>query len=107
MPHVEAPAEVLERMVTARIHLDEVTEENGPLRVLPGSHHTGKTLVMGERTPRSVHAREGDVLLMRPLLAHSSNRSLPGTHHHRRILHLEFAGVPYLPDGYAWFDFRR
>ena len=29
-------------MLTARLHLDEVTEENGPLRVLPGSHRGGK-----------------------------------------------------------------
>jgi hypothetical protein len=35
VPHVEAPSELLERMLTARIHLDTVTEENGPLKVLP------------------------------------------------------------------------
>lgn len=38
VPHVEAPAEVLRAMLTARIHLDEVTDENGPLKVIPGSH---------------------------------------------------------------------
>ena len=42
VPHVEAPAWLLERMLTARLHLDEVTDENGPLRVLPGSHRDGK-----------------------------------------------------------------
>ena len=44
VPHVEALLHVLEQMATLRIHLDDVTEENGPLRVIPGSHRTGKEL---------------------------------------------------------------
>src|SRR5262249_9045774 len=91
VPHVEAPLEVLRAMLTARIHLDDVTEENGPLRVIPGSHRSGKVLELGAAAPRSILARRGDVLLMRPLLAHCSNRSHAGTPRHRRILHLEFA----------------
>jgi hypothetical protein len=105
VPHVEAPTELLEAMLTARIHLDEVTEENGPLKVLPGSHRTGKAMVPGEARPRAILAGRGDVLLMRPLLAHNSGNSHPETIRHRRILHLEFAGRCELPDGYAWHDF--
>jgi hypothetical protein len=104
VPHVEAPRDLLETMLTARLHLDDVTEENGPLQVMPGSHQSGKKLdLFGE--PRSILARRGDVLLMRPLLAHSSLPSQAGTNRHRRILHLEFAGQANLPDGYAWHDF--
>jgi hypothetical protein len=106
VPHVEAPGEVLEQMLTARVHLDDATEENGPLRVVPGSHRTGKAMRLGDVSPYSILAQRGDVLLMRPLLAHASNRSLPGTRCHRRILHLEFAASPELPDGYTWYDFR-
>jgi hypothetical protein len=105
VPHVEAPLELLQQMLTARIHLDDVTEENGPLRVLPGSHHTGKTLQIGETPPCAIHAGRGDVLLMRPLLAHCSGASDAETDKHRRILHLEFAGVRNLEDGYRWHDF--
>ena len=50
-------------------------------------------------------ARRGDVLLMRPLVAHSSGRSHPDTPRHRRIIHLEFAAAAELPDGYEWRDF--
>jgi hypothetical protein len=104
VPHVEAPRDVLEAMLTLRIHLDEVTEENGPLQALPGSHKTGKTLrLVG--APRSILVDRGDVLLMRPLLAHGSRASRPGTRLHRRIVHLEFAAQPELPDGYAWHTF--
>jgi hypothetical protein len=107
IPHVEAPCEVLEAMLTARIHLDEVTDENGPLKVLPGSHRDGKTLRLGEIPPVTILANRGDVLLMRPLLVHSSARSHPESQRHRRILHLEFAAARTLPDGFEWHDYRR
>ena len=68
VPHVEAPQEVLERMATARIHLDDVTEENGPLKVIPGSHLTGKALPLADLPPRAILVHGGDVLVMRPLL---------------------------------------
>jgi len=106
VPHVEAPREALERMVTARIHLDDVTDGNGPLKVIPGSHQTGMVLQLDDVPPETIRVNRGDVLLMRPLLAHSSGRSHPETKRHRRILHLEFAASADLPDGYNWHEFR-
>jgi len=38
VPHVIAPQALLDRMLTVRFHLDAMTETNGPLRVIPGSH---------------------------------------------------------------------
>jgi hypothetical protein len=105
VPHVEAPREVLESMLTARVHLDAVTEENGPLRVIPGSHRDGKAMKLGDVPPITLFANPGDVLLIRPLVAHCSNRSNPYTRSHRRILHLEFAGGRELSAGYEWHDF--
>ncbi len=105
LPHVEAPLAVLERMLTVRIHLDPVTDKNGPLKVVPGSHRSGKSLALDFAPAQALHARRGDVLLMRPLLAHCSGRSAPGVGRHRRIMHLEFAASRELPDGYAWHDF--
>jgi hypothetical protein len=104
VPHVEAPAWLLDRMLTARLHLDEVTEENGPLRVLPGSHRDGKDST-GSANEVRVLCDRGDVLLMRPLLSHCSGHSHAETTRHRRILHLEFSGVRDLPDGYEWHTF--
>ena len=93
-------------MVAVRIHLDDVSPRNGPLKVIPRSHHTGKVLKLGETPPKSIFANQGDVLLIRPLVAHCSDRSHPDTRDHRRILHLEFAASAELPDGYRWHDFR-
>jgi hypothetical protein len=105
VPHAEAPAAVLEQMLTARVHLDDVTDENGPLKVIPGSHRTGKALTLDLAPPRILHAAAVDVLLMRPLVAHCSGKSQSGTRRHRRVLHLEFAASAELPDGYEWYDF--
>ncbi len=106
VPHVEAPRELLERMVTMRIHLDEVTAENGPLKVLPGSHRIGEESEAIGGTAHSILAARGDILLMRPLLVHSSAHSDPQTTRRRRILHLEFAPSGELQDGYAWHAFH-
>ncbi len=104
VPHVVASRSFLESMLTLRIHLDSVTDENGPLVVLPGSHRDDDTVV--DSTPKNIYTTRGDVLAMRPLLSHSSLNAQPGTTSHRRILHLEFAAHRELPDGYQWHDFR-
>lgn len=99
VPHVEAPTWLLEQMLTLRLHLDDMTDENGPLKVLPGSHRGDES-----QPPVTIFGGRGDVLAMRPLLSHCSNRSKDGTTLHRRILHFEFSGVAELPDGYEWHD---
>jgi Phytanoyl-CoA dioxygenase (PhyH) len=104
VPHVEGPTWLLERMLTARLHLDDVTNENGPLKVLPGSHCGGKA---GAGTGHEVRilCERGDVLLMRPLLSHCSGHSNDSTMRHRRVLHLEFSPIRELPDGFEWHTF--
>jgi ectoine hydroxylase-related dioxygenase (phytanoyl-CoA dioxygenase family) len=106
VPHVVAPAELLHRMLTARVALDDVTEANGPLRVVPGSHRFYDSGQDEAREPVAVHCRAGDVLLMRPLLTHASGHSRPDAGLHRRTVHLECAASPGLPDGYRWHTFR-
>ena len=103
VPHVEASTEILENMLTLRIHLDDVTDENGPLEVIPGSHLKGKIPEASTTACQSVLVSAGDVLAMRPLLSHASGSSAVDTHRHRRILHFEFAGDRHLPDNYQWY----
>jgi hypothetical protein len=106
VPHVEAPESVLKNMLTIRVHLDDVTEENGPLEIVMGSHRYGKRSATEHRVEK-ILVEAGDVLAMRPLVSHASGSSQPGTHLHRRILHFEFAAQRELPDGFQWQDFRR
>jgi ectoine hydroxylase-related dioxygenase (phytanoyl-CoA dioxygenase family) len=90
-------------MVTLRIHLDDVTDENGPLQVLPGTHVS--RAAPAKRPPVTIRTKMGDVLAMRPLLAHASGVSDPETSRHRRVIHLEFTGKQELPDGYHWHQY--
>lgn len=107
VPHVQPPTELLEKMLTIRVHLDDADETNGALRVLPGSHRLGR--LTGERiqelrTSRAdslCTAAAGDALLMRPLLLHASHRST--STRHRRVLHIEYAGFD-LPETLRWAE---
>ena len=101
VPHVEAPEWLLENMLTLRMHLDDMTEANGPLKIVPRSHQSGNE----NHTPATIVGPRGDALLMRPLISHCSAKSVAHTKQHRRILHYEFAGTKELPDGYVWHDF--
>lgn len=103
VPHVEAPDTILRQMLTLRMHLDDVTDENGPLQVLPGTHVARDAPSL--QPPVTIFAKAGDVLAMRPLLSHSSGVSTPETDRHRRVIHLEFAAMPDLPEGFQWHQF--
>jgi hypothetical protein len=105
VPHLEAPIWLLQRMLILRLHLDEVTEENGPLRAIPGSHRHMFVGSPKETEVVTVLSQAGDALLMQPLLYHSSNHSAPGCLQNRRVLHFEFSGVKELPEGFEWHDF--
>ncbi len=107
VPHVQPPIELLERMLTIRLHLDDTDQANGALRVLPGSHRFGRLSperirVLRVEQPEFLCAVPvGGVQLMRPLLLHASSRSTSGRH--RRVLHLEYAGFT-LPPGLHWHE---
>jgi hypothetical protein len=105
VPHVQAPAEVLDTMLTARVHLDPMTSDNGPLRVIRGSHTTDEGAPPCGKEQVELHCAAGDVLLMRPRLLHASSRCAAGWAGHRRIVHLEFAASAELGEGYQWHDF--
>ncbi len=93
--HVEPPAEVLAQMLAIRVYLDFCGEENGPLRVLPGSHLSGKLNArqvadaVAETAMVELYVPQGSIVLMRPLLVHSSSPARAATH--RRVLHVELA----------------
>lgn len=93
--YARAPSWALERIVTLRVHLDHCASENGPLRVIPGSHKKGVVSEneIGAITDTHVSVEcvvpVGGVLLMKPLIIHASSKSKSRTP--RRILHIEYA----------------
>lgn len=104
VPHVRATPAILARMLALRLHLDPSTPDNGPLKVLPGSHRIERLddAPPPDRDARAVTclAAPGDLLLMRPLLLHASPKPADGAR--RRVLQLEVSAEQELPDGFAW-----
>lgn len=103
--HVRAPSGVLDGLLTVRLHLDPCGPDNGPVRVVPGTHRLGR---LGDEQMAEAARRAAPVdclvplsgvLLMRPLLLHASARAVDPRH--RRVLHVEYAAAP-LPDGFEW-----
>ena len=94
------------KMLAIRLHLDESNEDDGPLRVVPGSHKAGRlaaeeVVAWRERPSVICTVPNGGAILMRPLLVHaSSSCSKPEA---RRVIHLEFAAFD-LPGGLEWRD---
>ena len=106
-PHVQPPVSLLENMITLRIHLDPTPEENGALRVIPGSHLDGKspTPKVSEKQEQSAVTcvcEPGDVLMMSPLILHASSRSTQPAR--RRIIHFEYARDADLDPALEWHE---
>src|SRR6266481_7442370 len=79
--YAHAPESALSQMLALRVHLDDSTAENGPLRVLPETH------TLGVLTDEELHilstqvaavdcvVPQCSVLAMRPLIVHASSKS--------------------------------
>jgi len=104
--HVQPTADVLSRILAVRLHLDANEADNGPIRVIPGSHKYGRfsseqVLACPKVGSVVCTVPRGGALLMRPLVLHSSSSCLVPKP--RRVIHLEFATAE-LPGGLEWLD---
>ena len=103
--HVEPPFELVERMVTVRIHIDAVDADNAPLRIAIGSHRMGKLSepTIADLVARSerleCHARPGDVWVYSTPILHSSERAKSGRR--RRVLQVDYS-ADRLPTPLRW-----
>ena len=107
VPHVQPPADVLEGMLAVRVHLDDCGADNGPVRVIPGSHRMGRLSAAaidawrGSAQVVDALAARGAIIAFRPLILHASS---PATApEHRRVIHIDFAAVE-LPEPLEWHN---
>lgn len=102
---VQPPTAILEDNFTIRIHLDTTTDENGALRVIPGSHQNGVIRLNAADLQQMKEivctVKAGGVMLMKPLLLHASGRTT--NNRQRRVIHIEFSRSP-LPDAINWSE---
>ena len=103
--HVEPPFELVEQMITVRIHLDKVCDQNAPLLIAVGSHRIGKIAV--DNIEQAVDAcqvvectaERGDIWIYATPIIHASAESKVNAH--RRVLQVDYADFD-LPNGLEW-----
>lgn len=103
--HVAPPFDLLARMVTIRIHLDDVPEDNAPLLIAPGSHRLG--LVREDAIDAAVAAcgtyaclaDAGDIWVYATPILHAS--AAVAKPRRRRVLQVDYAAFE-LPGGLEW-----
>ena len=106
---VQPPLDVLENIFTIRIHLDKCTQKNGALQVVSQSHKNGVVNLANEVSnlnsiKKVCEVEKGGVLIMKPLLFHSSKRT--ENQKNRRVIHIEFSNK-ILPEGMKWLEAQK
>jgi len=103
---VQPPLNILQDNFTVRIHLDNTDEENGALKVIPKSHLKGiyrsETIDWSMENESVCRVKKGGVMFMKPLLLHSSGRTV--NNNKRRVIHIEFSRSN-LPNDLKWSEF--
>lgn len=101
---VQPPLAILQNICTIRIHLDDTDQNNGALRVIPGSHnniHRPETIERIEEKAVVCTVPKGSIMIMKPLLMHSSGRTI--NERERRVVHIECSNMS-LPVSLQWSE---
>lgn len=103
--HVAPPVEILASMLTIRLHLDDVDEENAPLLVAPGSHRFGMirepdiAAAVSDCGVLCCCAAAGDAWIYSTLILHASDSAVRPRR--RRVLQVDYSATD-LPGGLEW-----
>lgn len=102
---VRPPISVLENITTVRIHLDDTTDMNGALRIIPKSHlnkiYRPDSMDIAHTHEIVCEVKAGGIMFMKPLLLHSSSRTT--NNKPRRVIHIELSSVE-LPAQLEWAE---
>jgi ectoine hydroxylase-related dioxygenase (phytanoyl-CoA dioxygenase family) len=89
-----APTRALTNIIALRLHFDSSSEDNGPLRVIPNSHHRRIEVdaefqqAIDDGVEMTCLVEKGGVIAMSPLIIHASSKCI--TNRPRRVLHVEY-----------------
>lgn len=105
---VQPPIFILENIFTIRIHLDDATQENGAVKVIPKSHLNGVIQLTDKEINKEDEyvctVSKGGIMLMKPLTLHASTRTT--NKKRRRVLHIEFSNQN-LENNLQWSEFLK
>jgi hypothetical protein len=103
--HVAPPFALLARMLTVRVHIDDVPADNSPLLIAPGSHLAGRVKVADYDDVVSrcgtyvCLASAGDIWVYATPILHASEASSQRAH--RRVLQVDYSADD-LAGGLEW-----
>lgn len=101
--YAHAPATALGRVIALRLHIDDSRSDNGPLRVIPGTHRVGvlSDADVGKHAqsiePVECLVAAGGIVAMRPLIIHASSKA--SANRSRRVLHIEYSDRISIEEG--------
>ncbi|HIG23510.1 MAG TPA: hypothetical protein EYG02_03235 [Henriciella marina] len=104
--HAEPPLALLEKMIFARVYLDDSNAANGAMEFALGSHKQGRVAagdaarIAADSEIEIENARRGDVLFLKGLTLHRSGRAAKAAQ--RRIVRIDFAVREELDEGLEW-----
>ena len=107
--HVEPPFSLLERMITVRVHLDDVGPDNAPLLIAPGSHRFGRVAeayipdVVSRCGTYECRAARGDLWVYSTPILHASEVTRQPSR--RRVVQVDFSS-DNLPNGLRWLGLQ-
>lgn len=101
---VQPPINILKSIYTIRIHLDDADINNGALKVIPKSHLHGvyKKDKKDSENEDVCAVKKGGIMMMRPLLFHSSSRTT--NEKQRRVIHIELSNLNNLGKNLNWAE---
>jgi Phytanoyl-CoA dioxygenase (PhyH) len=105
MLHVAPPTDILSRMITLRVHLDDVPITNAPLLIALGSHSKGRVPeteigeIVSQATIVACLAKSGDIWAYATPILHASDAATAPAR--RRVLQIDYAAED-LPGGLEW-----
>lgn len=102
----QPPISILENIFTIRIHLDDTTQENGAVKIIPRSHLKGIIQLTNNEIDKNeefiCEVSKGSIMLMKPLTLHASTRTT--NNKRRRVIHIEFSNQK-LPNNLQWSEY--
>lgn len=95
IPHVAPPIEILSKMMTVRVHLDDIDESNAPLIIAPKSAQRGLvnegdlSMVIDDCGEFTCLAHRGDIWAYQTLILHRSEAAR--NPRRRRVLQVDYS----------------
>jgi ectoine hydroxylase-related dioxygenase (phytanoyl-CoA dioxygenase family) len=97
--HVQPTPEIMNQVISLRIHLSDCSANDGPLEIIPNSHLTNYEPLYENSQSTEITGEAGSLLIFSPLCWHKSKKCKSNSQ--RAVLHMEISKGS-LPEKLSW-----